>query len=68
MPNPKNPPTSVSGAGSILNTVSGPSTSTPPSDIGINSPIADQLLEKNAGAQALSSKTTFNENKVHEYG
>ncbi|MET0858158.1 MAG: catalase, partial [Telluria sp.] len=59
---------SVDGAGSILSTVSGPSTAPPPSSMGAKNPVADQLLQKTAAAQELSAKMPFNPTKPGEYG
>ncbi|MGZ8290446.1 MAG: catalase [Telluria sp.] len=59
---------STDGAGSILSTVSGPSTAQPPSSMGGKNPVADRLLEKQAGGMQLAAEMPFNPNKPGEYG
>ncbi|MES2756069.1 MAG: catalase [Pseudomonadota bacterium] len=59
---------SVDGAGSILSTVSGPSTAQPPTSLGAKNPVADQLLQKTVAAQQLSAEMPFNPTKPGEYG
>ncbi|MEO7497569.1 MAG: catalase [Massilia sp.] len=59
---------SVEGAGSILSTVSGPSTGQPPGSLGSKDPIAEQLLQKTVGNQQLSAEMPNNPNKAAEYG
>ncbi|HYE41180.1 MAG TPA: catalase, partial [Ramlibacter sp.] len=56
------------GAGSIKSTVSGPSDPTPPKNLGPSNPIADQLLDKVVGGQALAEAMPFNPNKAGEHG
>ncbi|MGZ8292456.1 MAG: catalase [Telluria sp.] len=58
---------STDGAGSILSTVSGPSTAQPPSSMGGKNPVADRLLEKQAGGMQLAAEMPFNPNKPGEY-
>lgn len=58
----------VAGAGSIMSTVSGPSTDTPPTTLGSKDPIKDRLLEKMADSQRLAQKMPSNTNKADEYG
>ncbi|GGY55348.1 catalase [Pseudoduganella albidiflava] len=58
----------VDGAGSILSTVSGPSSAAPPQSLGNNNPQGDVLLEKQAGGMDLAAQTTHNANKPGEYG
>jgi catalase len=59
---------SVSGAGSILSTVSGPSTPDSPDSLGAKTPVGEQLLEKMVAAKALSAAMPANEDKGKEYG
>jgi len=58
----------VAGAGSILSTVSGPSTDIPPVTLGSQDPVKERLLDKMAGSQQLAKKIPSNTNKVDEYG
>ncbi|TWI64396.1 catalase [Pseudoduganella lurida] len=58
----------VDGAGSILSTVSGPSTATPPASLGNGNPQGDVLLAKQAGGMDLAAKVGYNANKAGEYG
>lgn len=58
----------TAGAGSVLSTVSGPSTSLPPQTLGSPDPIKQRLLEKTASSQQLAEKIPSNLNKPHEYG
>ena len=60
--------TSVDGAGSILSTVSGPSTGEPPASLGTSGPTAENLLEKVVGNAALAAKRPYNGTKILEYG
>ncbi|MDN4061331.1 catalase [Massilia sp. YIM B02769] len=65
---PKNTPSNVAGAGSVLSTVAGPSTNTPPSSLGAPNPVGDRLLEKVSAEKALSADMPFNPTKPNEYG
>ncbi len=65
---PKNNPMDVAGAGSVLSTVAGPSTDTPPASLGAPNPVADRLLEKVSAEKALSADMPFNQTKPSEYG
>ena len=56
------------GAGSILSTISGPSTGKPPSSLGSNEPVAENLLEKQVGNVQLAAEMPYNSNKALEYG
>ena len=64
----KNPSSDVAGAGSILSTVSAPSSAPPPADLGGPGPLEDVLLRKVAGNQALAAQMPFNADKPFEYG
>lgn len=55
------------GLGSVLSTVSGPSTHEPP-DIATENAAHTELLEKFAGSDKLSNAFPFNETKSSEYG
>lgn len=68
MPNDKDLPKNLAGAGSILSTVSGPSNAAPPDSLGTSNPVGVRLLEKMVGAQSLSADMPTNENKAVEYG
>jgi len=59
---------SVDGAGSILSTVSGPSAAPPPSSLGSENPVAQQLLQKTVAGQQLAAQMPFNPNKAGEHG
>ncbi|QOL50017.1 catalase [Massilia litorea] len=56
------------GAGSVLSTVAGPSTSTPPSSLGSSDPVPERLLEKTSAEKDLAAAMPFNPNKPAEYG
>jgi catalase len=56
----------VEGAGTVLSTVSGPSTGAPPKSLAKTTP-AD-LLKKMVGTAALSAEMRFNANKPGEFG
>jgi len=56
------------GAGSILSTVSGPSSTNPPTNLGTKNTTAERLLEKTVASQALSADRVSNEGKPNEYG
>jgi catalase len=60
--------TAVAGAGSILSTVSGPSTDSPPTSLGTSDPIAEQLRKKVVGGQQLAAAMPNNPTKAGEYG
>ncbi len=59
---------SIAGAGSILSTVSGPSTASPPDSLGSSDPVAKRLLEKVVGTQELAAAIPDNPTKAGEYG
>ncbi len=63
-----NTPSNVAGAGSVLSTVAGPSTDTPPSSLGAPNPVSDRLLEKTSAEKMLSADMPFNPTKPNEYG
>lgn len=58
----------LAGAGSVMSTVSGPSTSANPDGLGVMSEVGDRLLEKIASGKELSAAILTNENKFQEYG
>lgn len=58
----------TAGAGSMLSTVSGPSTDQPPATLGSDDLIKQRLLDKTLGGQKLAEKIPSNLNKPHEYG
>jgi catalase len=58
----------TAGAGSVLSTVSGPSTDQPPQSLGAENPIRQRLLEKTLASQELAEKVPVNLTKRHEYG
>ncbi|TFW16289.1 catalase [Duganella callida] len=64
----KQAPASVMGAGSILSTVSGPSSATPPDNLGGASTQEQALLDKVAGGQQAAAGMPFNANKPGEHG
>ena len=59
---------STDGAGSILSTVSGPSTAQPPSSLGSKNAVAEQLLENKVAGMNLAAEMPFNPNKPGEHG
>ncbi|MES2742075.1 MAG: catalase [Pseudomonadota bacterium] len=59
---------SVDGAGSIFSTVAGPSDAKPPTSLGSDDPIAQQLLSKVVGDERLAAAMPFNATKPLEYG
>jgi catalase len=63
----KNVP-SMDGAGSILSTVSGPSTDEPPSSLGSADPLTEQLRDKQVAGMQLPASMAENTNKPNEYG
>ncbi len=65
--NKKNP-ASVLGAGSVLSTVSGPSTAPPPDSLGQATAPKQALLEKISSGQEVAKGMTFNANKEGEHG
>ncbi|WP_426101330.1 catalase [Massilia sp. TSP1-1-2] len=68
MANCHNNGTPVDGAGSVLSTISGPSTGQPPASVGSGEPTAERLLEKVVGNAALAAKMPYNSTKGLEYG
>ncbi|MFL6660256.1 MAG: catalase [Massilia sp.] len=58
----------LDGAGSVLSTISGPSTGSPPDSVGSTDPIAENLLTKVVSDQQLSAEMPFNSGKPLEYG
>lgn len=65
MPSQKN---SSEGAGSLLATVSGPSTGKPPGSLVSGKAIPSDLLQKVMGTAAITSAMPYNPNKAAEYG
>ena len=59
---------SFDAAGSILSTMSGPSAASPPSSLGSENPVAQQLLQKTVAGQQLAAQMPFNPNKAGEHG
>ena len=68
MSKPKKTSRKVNGAGSMLSTVSGPSTASPPNSLGTKNPVGERLLEKTISGQSLAAAMPVNENKPDEYG
>ncbi|MFP5391971.1 MAG: catalase, partial [Gammaproteobacteria bacterium] len=64
----KKPGKSDEGAGSILSTVSGPSTAQPPTTLGTHDPVAERLLDKQTGTMKVAEKMPSNPTKPEEYG
>jgi catalase len=64
----KKTPASIMGAGSILSTVSGPSSANPPDSLGGASPQEQALIDKVAGGQQTAAGMPFNANKEGEHG
>ncbi|HEX5342742.1 MAG TPA: catalase [Duganella sp.] len=64
----KKTPASVMGAGSVLSSVSGPSSADTPDSLGGASPQEQPLLDKVAGGQQLAAGMPFNANKEGEHG
>ncbi|MGV8893928.1 MAG: catalase [Burkholderiaceae bacterium] len=58
---------SIAGAGSILSTVSGPSTGEPPDSLGSKEAAPQHLLEKVVAGQALAAQMPHNPTKAGEY-
>ncbi|MBD8529240.1 MULTISPECIES: catalase [unclassified Massilia] len=65
---PKNNSGATDGAGSVLSTVAGPSTSKSPSTLGSSEPVPERLLEKTTAEKQLAADMPFNPNKPDEYG
>ncbi|WP_432380492.1 catalase [Duganella sp. P38] len=68
MANSKQTPASVMGAGSVLSTVSGPSSASTPDSLGGASPHDQTLIDKVAGGQQTAAAMPFNANKAGEHG
>ncbi|MYM94955.1 catalase [Duganella vulcania] len=68
MENSSKAPAAVIGAGSVLSTVSGPSSAPPPDHLGDDSPQQQALLHKVKGGQQLAAGMAFNANKPNEHG
>jgi len=68
MPNQKTTTENINGSGSVLSTVSGPSTSESPDSLGAKSPVGDRLLEKTVAGKDLAAAIPANQNKKDEYG
>ncbi|MBV5325563.1 MAG: catalase, partial [Rhodospirillaceae bacterium] len=62
------PGSNIDGAGSVLSTVSGPSGSAPPAELGGPGALEAELLRKVAGGQQLAAQRPFNADKAFEYG
>lgn len=58
----------VSGAGNVLTSISGASTSETPENVGMETPLSDALVKKVAGQQELARSIPANPNKASEYG
>jgi len=67
MANSSKAPADAIGGGSVLSTVSGPS-SPPPDHLGNGSPQQQALLDKVKGGQQLAAGMAFNANKPNEHG
>jgi len=67
-PDQKNTIENVNGAGSVLSTISGPSTDKSPESLGADNDSEKRLLEKVAATKELSAAMRNNEDKVNEYG
>ncbi|WP_026637506.1 catalase [Duganella zoogloeoides] len=67
MSNAKKAPASVMGAGSVLSTVSTPSSAPPPGSLG-GAPQEAALLDKVVGGQEAAAAMPFNPNKAGEHG
>ncbi|MBC7502149.1 MAG: catalase [Herminiimonas sp.] len=68
MPKSKDAALPVEGAGSILSTVSGPSTGTPPTTFGKGSSTPAELLKKIVASGDLTKQMPDNPNKPGEFG
>lgn len=58
----------LAGAGSVMSTVSGPSTDTPPKSLGSDDPVKQRLLDKTIESQKMADEMPTNLNKPNEYG
>ena len=58
----------TAGAGSVLSSISGPSSDDNPATLGNNNPIKQRLLDKTAATKDTAKKIPSNINKPHEYG
>ncbi|MFL6707517.1 MAG: catalase [Massilia sp.] len=58
----------TAGAGSVMSSVSGPSTDKTPGSLGAADATSPELLEKVAGGFDLAAQMPFNANKAAEYG
>lgn len=56
------------GAGSILSSISGPSSSKIPEGLGLETGLSENLLQKMKGQQELTQQINANTNKANEYG
>jgi catalase len=56
------------GAGSIMSSVSGPSSAQPPASMGNKNAVAELLLQKTVASQQLAADMPSNPNKPGEYG
>lgn len=65
---PGNGKKNTAGAGSVLSTVSGPSTDKPPETLGSDDLIKQRLLDKTISSKHLAEKMPANVNKPNEYG
>ncbi|RYY76195.1 MAG: catalase [Gammaproteobacteria bacterium] len=68
MPDQETTNENINGSGSVLSTVSGPSTPASPDTLGGKTPVGDRLLEKMAAGKDLAAAMPANENKKDEYG
>ncbi|GGY78960.1 catalase HPII [Cellvibrio zantedeschiae] len=59
---------SLAGAGSVLSSVSGPSTDNSPDSLGAETSVGVRLLEKVTEGKKLAAAIPANENKANEYG
>jgi catalase len=64
----KKPAGTLDGAGSVLSSISGPSTKKMPTGLGSKPADATALLEKVSTSQVLSAEIPFNATKAAEYG
>lgn len=58
----------LAGAGSVMSTVSGPSTDNPPKNLGSDDPVKQRLLDKTIESQKMANEMPTNLNKPNEYG
>ncbi|MFZ6876676.1 hypothetical protein ACO0LF_31990, partial [Undibacterium sp. Di27W] len=61
-------PSSTDGAGSVLSTVSGPSTNELPASLGAMDATSPSLIEKVGNAFEVAAAMPENPNKANEYG